>query len=62
MFVGDTHLPLCRADANPEARLALVGGGPAMDDYRRVFEGYKVNFVGPLSGDELSQRCVHACM
>ena len=45
-------------DANPEARLALVGGGPHLDEYRRIFDGYNVNFVGPLTGDELSQRYV----
>lgn len=37
-------------DAVPTARLALVGGGPAEDDLKKLFKDYPVHFTGQLTG------------
>ena len=37
-------------DANPGARLALVGKGPNEDNLRKIFEGYPVYFAGEMRG------------
>ncbi|KAJ1439355.1 hypothetical protein B484DRAFT_323599 [Ochromonadaceae sp. CCMP2298] len=42
-------------DANPGARLALVGKGPAEADLRELFRDYPVHFAGQVVGEELSQ-------
>jgi glycosyltransferase involved in cell wall biosynthesis len=41
-------------DAIPEARLALVGDGPARPELERLFAGRKVCFLGFLQGEELA--------
>ncbi len=41
-------------DAVPEARLALVGDGPARRDLEKVFSDLPVSFLGFLKGEELA--------
>ncbi len=47
-------------DRIPEARLALVGDGPARGEMERLFAGSGTNFVGYLSGEALSQAYASA--
>jgi sulfoquinovosyltransferase len=47
-------------DANPTARLAFVGGGPAEESLKEYFKGYPVTFLGSLSGEPLSQAFASA--
>jgi len=42
-------------DAIPDARLAIVGCGPAEADLRRTFEGTNTVFMGLMQGEELSR-------
>jgi sulfoquinovosyltransferase len=42
-------------EAIPEARLALVGKGPAEDELRAHFSGTKTTFMGLLQGQRLSE-------
>jgi sulfoquinovosyltransferase len=42
-------------EARPEARLAIVGGGPAEAELRKTFEGMPVVFTGLLRGEALSR-------
>jgi len=44
----------------PNARLALVGKGPQMEELEEYFKGTKTKFMGQLSGDELSQAFASA--
>jgi sulfoquinovosyltransferase len=50
----------------PEARLALVGGGPSEEELEELFEkeglGDRVKFMGMMSGDALSQAYASASM
>ena len=39
----------------PEARLAVVGGGPAEEDLKRHFDGHDVVFTGTMYGESLSR-------
>ncbi len=48
----DTLAPIL--DAIPEARLALVGDGPARPELERLFAGRRVSFLGFLKGEELA--------
>lgn len=42
-------------EARPEARLAIVGGGPAEAELRKTFEGLPVVFTGLMRGEALSR-------
>lgn len=42
-------------EAIPEARLAVVGAGPAEEDLRAHFEGTNTVFMGLMQGEELSR-------
>mmetsp|Transcript_32458 Transcript_32458/g.74345 ORF Transcript_32458/g.74345 Transcript_32458/m.74345 type:complete len:483 (+) Transcript_32458:44-1492(+) len=42
-------------DNIPEARLAIVGCGPAEEELRKVFEGTPTVFMGLMQGEELSR-------
>ena len=42
-------------EARPDARLAIVGGGPAEADLRKTFEGMPVVFTGLMRGEALSR-------
>jgi sulfoquinovosyltransferase len=39
----------------PNARFAVVGKGPQMEELQQYFKGTKTKFMGQLTGDELSQ-------
>jgi len=41
-------------EAAPDARLAIVGKGPAQDDLRRAFRGTPTVFTGQLLGEDLA--------
>lgn len=47
-------------DANPSARLAVVGDGPERKELERVFAGYPVVFAGVMVGDALSSAFASA--
>ncbi len=47
-------------DANPEARLALVGDGPYRQQLETLFAGSATHFVGYLAGDELASAYASA--
>jgi glycosyltransferase involved in cell wall biosynthesis len=47
-------------DAVPEARLALVGDGPARPELERLFAGRRVSFLGFLKGEELASAFASA--
>ena len=47
-------------DANPEARLALVGDGPYRQQLETLFAGSAAHFVGYLAGDELASAYASA--
>ena len=38
----------------PDARLAIVGGGPQRAELERRFSGYNAHFIGYLTGDDLA--------
>ena len=38
----------------PEARLAIVGGGPQREELERRFSRYRAHFIGYLNGEELA--------
>jgi sulfoquinovosyltransferase len=44
----------------PNARFAVVGKGPQMEELEEYFKGTKTKFMGQLSGDELSQTFASA--
>lgn len=44
----------------PNARLALVGKGPQMEELQDYFKDTRTKFLGQLSGDELSQAFASA--
>jgi sulfoquinovosyltransferase len=47
-------------DRMPNARFAVVGKGPQMEELQEYFKGTKTKFLGQLSGDELSQTFASA--
>ena len=44
----------------PNARLAVVGKGPQMEELQEYFKGTKTKFMGQMSGDALSQTFASA--
>ena len=44
----------------PNARLALVGKGPQMEELQEYFKDTKIKFMGQMTGDELSQAFASA--
>lgn len=44
----------------PNARLALVGKGPQMEELQEYFKDTKTKFMGQMTGDELSQAFASA--
>jgi glycosyltransferase involved in cell wall biosynthesis len=54
----DWLLPVLQA--NPEARLAIVGDGPARASIEKKFSGTPTVFTGYLQGDELAQAYASA--
>jgi sulfoquinovosyltransferase len=44
----------------PNARFAVVGKGPQMEELEEYFKGTKTKFMGQMSGDELSQTFASA--
>jgi sulfoquinovosyltransferase len=41
-------------EANPTARLVIVGKGPAEEEIKEYFKGYRAHFTGQIIGEELS--------
>jgi glycosyltransferase involved in cell wall biosynthesis len=44
----------------PEARLAIVGGGPQREELERLFAGYPATFIGYLEGEKLAEAYASA--
>lgn len=42
-------------EQNPTARLAIIGNGPAEEEIKDFFKGYRAHFTGQIVGEELSQ-------
>lgn len=47
-------------DALPEARLAIVGDGPARESLEKLFEGTRTKFMGYMTGEPLAQAYASA--
>ncbi|MEQ8676948.1 MAG: glycosyltransferase family 1 protein [Aggregatilineales bacterium] len=47
-------------DAIPEARLAIIGDGPARDSLKETFAGTRTKFMGYMTGERLSQAYASA--
>lgn len=66
LYVGRLGSEKCLTDLKdvlariPNARLALVGKGPQMEELKEYFKGTKTVFTGLLRGEELSQAFASA--